>query len=341
MKKVSKQVLMLLVGYIFACNLSAQESTSAFNSLRLPVSAHQAALGGENISAIFDSPSVGLSNPAMTSFVSDNSLGLHFMTYADDARLFGIQYVKALGERHTLLAQAGYQGFGEMDETDESGMVLGKFSPKDIHFGVGYSYLLSDRWAGGVNMKFINAAIADFNSTAIAFDLGLNYYDEDEDLSLSAVMRNVGAQLSTFDGRTERLPYSLQLGFTKGVVHSPFRVSVTAVDLTRWKDRDFVGEAGEKVSLGAKLIRHCVIGVEIIPKDYMYLAVGYNFRRAAELKVVDSSKMAGLTLGGGFNIKSVKFGVAYARYHQSYSSLMFNLAYSLPTSKKSTNTTEK
>lgn len=341
MKKVINKALMLIACSIIAMKMNAQESTSAFNTLRLPVSAYQSALGGENISAIFDVPSIGLNNPALNSFVSDNSLGLHFMTYADGANLFGAQYVKALGERHTLFAQAGYQGFGEMNETDESGVILGKFSPKDIQFGVGYSYLLSDRWAGGVNMKFITASISDFKSTAIAFDLGLNYFDEDRDLSVSAVMRNVGAQLTTFDRRTERLPYSLQLGFSKGISHTPFRLSVTAVDLTRWKDRDFVGDQDEKVNFGAKLIRHFVVGLEIIPKDYMYLAVGYNFRRAAELKAAGSSKLAGLTIGGGINIKDIKFGVAYARYHQSYSSLMFNLAYALPISKTSSKLSEE
>ena len=45
--------------------LSAQESQTAYNFLRLPVSAHVAALGGENITITDDDATVIFHNPAL------------------------------------------------------------------------------------------------------------------------------------------------------------------------------------------------------------------------------------------------------------------------------------
>ena len=96
-----KKCLYAIVGLLYSLGSYAQESSSAYTVLKLPVSAHASALGGENISAIEDAPWVGWSNPALYSSVSDRSLGLSFMTYASGSSWMGAQFVKGFGERHT------------------------------------------------------------------------------------------------------------------------------------------------------------------------------------------------------------------------------------------------
>ena len=41
---------------------------------------------------------------------------------------------------------------------------------------------------------------------AVGVDLGINYYDPDRDLSLSAVVTNLGGQVKRFNERYDRLP---------------------------------------------------------------------------------------------------------------------------------------
>lgn len=305
----------------------AQEGSYSQTVLRLPVSTHVAALGGENISLIEDAPWTGRANPALLSTVSDRSLGLNFMTYAADSKFAGADFVKAFGDRHTGMAFAQMLNYGEMDETDENGNVLGNFSPKDMIFGVGYSYLFSDRWAGGASLKAVHSRYADFTALAIAVDLGISYYDEESDLSLAATMMNIGAPLKSFDDRPDRLPFNLQVGFTKGIAHAPVRLSVTLTDLTRWKSDDWYHPEGEKLSFGKKALNHVVIGVDIEPTETFYLSAGYNFRRAYELKAADSSHGAGLSFGGGLRLQRFRLGISYAKYHVSTASLMFNAGY--------------
>ncbi|MBR1593569.1 MAG: type IX secretion system protein PorQ [Alloprevotella sp.] len=326
-----------LIGIVFCgwfSQLAAQEASSSYNVLRLPVSSHAAALGGENISNIEDSPAAAWSNPALMSNVSDKSLGLSLMTYNSGSLYLGAQYVQAFGERHSASVMAQMLSYGSMDETDETGRVIGSVSAKDIVLGAGYSYLLSDEWAGGATLRIIDQNYAGYTSIALGVDLGLNYFNEETDLSVSATARNIGAQVKSFyDGQSAHLPFTLQLGLTKGLEHLPVRFSVTMTDLTRWKSKYYFHPADvEKVSFGRMLTNHLVLGLDILPTDNIYLSLGYNARRAYELKSADAGKMAGFTLGGGLNLRRLKLGVSYAKYHVDNASLMFNVVYSFQAS---------
>ena len=76
-----------------------QESTSVFNFLNLPTSAHTTALGGRNISLIEDDASLIFQNPALLASVSDNSLNLNFMTYMRGSKTGSASFSRIAGER--------------------------------------------------------------------------------------------------------------------------------------------------------------------------------------------------------------------------------------------------
>lgn len=327
------KIFSLLLAVLPATAL-AQEYASAFNTLRLPASSHAAALGGQNVTLIEDEPTAGWYNPALYANVSDLSAGLNFMTYTAGSTWMGAHFVKAFGERHTMAVGAQYMNYGKMDETDEAGNTLGQFSAKDIVIGAGYSYLLSDRWTGGANLKMMVSNLADYTALAAAIDVGVNYYDDENDLSVSASLQNIGTQLKAYhDGQRTHLPFTLALGFSKGMAHLPVRFHVTMTDVTRWKSSYYVlpenkdKDKSDKVGFGKKALNHFVLGLDILPTDYLYLSVGYNFRRAYELKASGSSHLAGLSAGAGVNVKHFKFGVSYAKYHQASNSIMANVGY--------------
>ena len=77
MKKLVFTLLMTIL-----CSITqAQESQTEYNFLRLPISAHAAALGGNNISIIEDDPALMFSNPALAASVSDMTIGLSYMKW--------------------------------------------------------------------------------------------------------------------------------------------------------------------------------------------------------------------------------------------------------------------
>lgn len=317
-------ILCLLVSVLTV----AQEGKTVFNFLRLPHSAHATALGGENITSIEDDLTLAFQNPALLSNVADKSLSLTYTSYIEGSKVASAAFSRQAGERSSWAASVQYMDYGEITETDIANNELGKVSAKDMAFMGSYSYLLSERWSGGVTAKIIHGNYADHTSFAIGVDLGINYFKEESDFSASLVFKNLGGQVKTFDDKHEKLPMNLQLGFTKRLAHAPIRLSATLDDLTHWESAYFNPD-GKDLSFGDLLLNHLIVGIEVAPSNTFYLAAGYNFKRGNDLKVDGGSKWTGATLGGGLKLKRIKLGVAYANYHTAASSLVVNFGIAL------------
>lgn len=329
--KVSMKKLLLLICLLsFATSIvKGQEKLSTFNFLKLPVSAHGAALGGLNLSVVDDDPTLAFNNPALLASVSDKTINLNYMSYLKGSTVASGSFVKTVGERHTLGFLADYINYGDIDETDETGEVTGEVSAKDFYLGAQYSYALSNYWVGGATMKFIYSKYAEYSACAMAVDVGLNYFDEENDFSFGIALRNVGAQLKKFANKSEHLPFSADAGVTKSVSHVPVRFSLTLTDLTRWSKNYYYTGDGKKPDFGRILWNHFVIGADVIPTENVYISAGYNARRAYELKAAGSSHWAGFSIGGGLKLKHFKLSVSYARYHVAASSFLANVSYNL------------
>lgn len=313
-----KKVVFTLIGILFALLSSAQESQEVYTFLRLPVSAHAAALGGDNITISDDDPTMIFHNPALISNTSDKSINLNFMTYMEGAKSASASFIKAWGERATWGVSAQYMDYGSMKETTIDNIEVGTFSAKDIAIAGTFAYLLGNCWSGGITLRVISSSIAGYNSMAIATDLGLNYLDDERGWSISAVAKNLGGQVKAFQDTYEKIPFDLQVGISKEFNAAPLRFSATFSRLNRW-DTSF--------------IQHLAVGADVFIGESVYIAAGYNFRRREEMKISEgdssSSHGAGLSIGAGLTLKRFKLGVAYAKYHVSASSLLINATYSL------------
>ena len=320
------RLLLPLAGFAASFAINAQESGSVFNFLNLPVSSHSVTLGGKNVSLVEDDISLAMQNPALLTGVSDKTIGFSFMNYMQGVNAGAVAYGQQLGERAMWSANAQFVGYGSTKETLMTGEVVGEFRPLDMCIGGQYSYILSEYWAGGVTGKFIYSHYGHLTSCALAVDLGLNYYNEEKDLSVSIVGRNLGGQIKQFGNHRDRLPMDLEIGLTKSLGHAPVRVSVTMVDLTRWGSDNYF-TTGERVKPGAIFMNHFVLGAEYLISSKFYVGLGYNFRRGYEMTAAGSSHAAGLSFGGGMNLKRLKVGLAYAKYHVSAPTLSFTVAY--------------
>ncbi len=312
---MSKIKLTLALLLLFAVRLSAQDSGSVFQFLKLPSSSHSAALGGQNISIVEDDLTMAMQNPALLSCVADNTLNLNYMYFFDGANMAGAAFSRMASDRASWAVAAQYVDYGSMKEVTEDNITLGTFKAKDMLFSGLFSYDLNDYWSGGVRTNLIYSNYASFNSFAIGVDLGLNYYQEYNDLSFSITAINLGGQIVAFDNKHEKLPADVQIGFSKRLAHAPLRASVTFYNMTYWKNYNF--------------INHFALGLDFIPSQNLYLSIGYNFQRGKEMKIAGNSKWAGLTAGAGLQIKRFKFGAAYAKYHAHANSFIFNLSYIL------------
>ena len=273
-------------------HLPGREGTRRDKFVRLSQHSHldpRLCTGGTNISVIDEDVNLINQNPALLGPESDLQLGLNYMKYVGGINLAGATFAKAAGERGAWAAGIQYYGYGKMKSADETGVITGEFSPKDIVFNGIYSHDFNSFLRGGINAKVIYSSYEQYTSWALAVDLGLNYYNADNDLSLSLVARNLGGQIKRYNETFERMPFDLQIGYTQSLQHAPIRVSVTARHLTRWKlpyptienNAYTSGDAViEKSGFVDNLFRHLIFGVEYLPTDRLYFGLGYNYKPA-------------------------------------------------------------
>lgn len=313
-----KKGVFVVISVLFAIMTRAQESQEVYSFLRLPVSAHVAALGGDNISISDDDPSLIFHNPALIAGVTDKSLNLNYMTYMEGCKTASASFVRSWKERGTWGVSAQYMDYGKMKQTTAENIDQGDFSAKDIALAGTFTYLLGNKFSGGITARYVSSTIGSYSSAAVAVDLGVNYLNEEVGWSVSAVAKNLGGQIKAYDDDFERIPLDLQVGVTKRLIGSPLRLSATLSRLNNW-DQGF--------------IKHLTIGGDLMLGTQFYVSAGYNFRRSDEMKIKDSegesSHGAGLSLGGGIQLQRFKLNIGYAKYHVSASSLLVNATYTL------------
>ena len=275
-----------------------QESQPEYNFLRLPVSAHAAALGGENITIIEDDPSLVFSNPALAASVSDRTAGLNYMNYMSGVSYASASYTKVLAPKATVVGGVKYINYGSMKETDATGTQVGTFSANEFAIEGTLAYQLAR------------------NVVGVAVDLGLNWYMPEREWSISVVAKNLGGEVKAYNDDFGKMPFALQLGVSKTFQGLPVRVSATLIDMTHYDYR---------------FADHLCLGADILFSESIWAGLGYNFRRAEEMKMgegdEESAHGAGLSFGAGLNLERFRLNVAYGKYHVSSHSLILNVGY--------------
>ena len=314
-----KKALFVFLMMLGISSLHAQnESQTEYNFLRLPVSAHAAALGGDNITVIENDEALIFHNPALLTSVNDKTINLNYMNYMSGANMASASFNRIVKERASWAVSAQYVNYGKMKEVDENTVQTGEFSAKDLSFAGYFSYMLTNRLTGGISARLITSYLGSYNSIGFGVDLGLNYYDSDHEWSLALVLKNLGGQLKAYRDNFERMPFDIQMGVTKRFTGTPFRLHATLVDLNH---------------LDYKFLNHVVVGADVLLTESIWIGGGYNFRRADEMKITttngSSSHGAGFSFGAGLNLERFKLNLAYGKYHVSSSSLVLNVAYEL------------
>ncbi|MDR3260485.1 MAG: type IX secretion system protein PorQ [Tannerella sp.] len=329
MKYIRLTSLLLLLPLL----LSAQEGGEIFTFLRYPVSSHVNALGGYSVSLIERDPSLIFHNPALFGGETDRMISLNYMNYVSDIHTGSAVYTQAFRERSAWGVGARFISYGSMKETDAANTVLGDFSARDLSLNVFYSYDLSERWRGGVSFGMLYSSLAEYTSFGIAVDAGLSYFDPEKGLSYGLALKNIGAQLKAYDTKREKLPWDIQLGVTKKMDHAPFRVSVTALYLNRWKF-SYTDASLNETQLNDNFIqtaaKHLVFGVDFVPSENFWFGVGFNPKSNADMQLKDGgNRLGGFSAGAGLRVSGFDLNVSVARYHPSALSLMLSISTSL------------
>ena len=334
MNRINKlrYIAFLLCYLCYLCNsyMMAQDGSAAYNYLNVTQSSRIYALGGVNITAVEDELSVSDQNPALLGPEMSNQVLVDYMRYMGGSNFAGARYAHSATERGAWSAGIRYFGYGNLTAADEFGNITGTFSPMDVNFSGAFSYDITNRLRGGIALKMLYSSYEAYSAFAIGVDLGINYYDPDHDVSLSAVVANLGGQLKRFNDSHDRLPIDVRLGVSKMFSGVPVRFSITAWNLTKWHlpywtTGDGTTTMEKKDKFASNLFRHLVFGVDFIPNDRFYVALGYNYKTRTDMSTYQRNFLSGFSIGAGMNVRRFSFGLAFAQPHSGATTLMLNL----------------
>ena len=178
---------------------AAQDSPSGYGFLNIPTSAHVLGLGGRNITIIDEDVTLADQNPALIGTELEMQVAAGYMLYMSSGNFASFRFGTGAGEHSGWAIGLRYLNYGQFDGYDEFGTPTGSFTPSDVVLEGTYSRDITDRWRGGANLKLVYSGYESYQALALAADIGVNYYDDERDLSFSVVLRNMGGQIKRFD----------------------------------------------------------------------------------------------------------------------------------------------
>jgi len=310
---------------------------STYQFLNLVASPRQAALGGKVLTNVDYDVSQALSNPATINWDMDNQLAVNYSSYLGGISYGTASYAYSVDRRNqTFHLGINYINYGSFDGYDENGMSTGTFTGNEAALSFGHARQIgySDFYAGA-NIKFITSKLEQYSSLGFAFDVGIIYINEDIDFNASLVVRNAGMQLTTYAGQNEPLPFEVAFGMSQKLEHVPLRWHVTFDNLQVWPigqpnparvTTDLEGnQTEEKIGFFNNILRHTILGAELFPDKGFNIRLGYNFRRAEELRILEQRNFSGLSFGIGIKLNKMRFSYTHSRYSSASNASFFGL----------------
>jgi len=328
-------ILIILQALIYPKVFGQIGGESTYDFLNLTNSARMAALGGSQF-ALSDSLdlNVAFNNPSLLRPDSRNMLALNYVNYFAGINAGLASYSFDTPLPGNFAVGMHYINYGEFIEALPNG-------EKTVATFNAAEYALNSIWSNeykqftyGINLKPILSQFESYQSFGLAADLGISHFSKNELTVASLVARNIGGQITTYyDGADrESIPFDLQFGISKKLMHAPFRFAATMQHLQKWdlaapvEDNSGTTTVYKEEPFTKKFMRHMVLGVELLPSPNFTVRAGYNHQIRQELRLDEKMSTVGFSWGFGVRISRFQFSYGSGRYHLAGSSNLISVA---------------
>jgi hypothetical protein len=320
MKKKALNILLLVA--LTSSSFSQTGGDNVYEFLNLTHSGLVSSLGGSNVSLSNIDLNLAYHNPALLTQRMQKSMALDYANYIAGINYGMAVYSPSFKTLGTFAFGLTYLNYGTFTESDASGNITGDFGASEYAFLGTWSRNIDSLFSVGINVKPVLSHLERYTSFGIAFDIGAAYHNPGGLFSAGLVIRNAGVQITTYAGEPrQNLPFEIQAGLSQRLAHAPLRFSLTLRHLEKF---DLTNEYSTSTDTGSdtnssdffeNLMRHTVMGAELIPHKNVYFSAGYNYQRRSELKV--DAKGSAVGFSWGFGIKTSWLDISYGRatYH--------------------------
>ena len=327
---------------LFPCLLIAQiGGDHVYEFVNIPISPRAAALGGSALAIDDGDISLANENPALFSKATDGKLGMDFINYLADINLGYTSYAHHFDQVGTIGVGFQFLSGGTYTRADEDGYTYGTFSTSEYALNLSYAKSFDSLFSIGATVKPVYSQLDTYRSLGLLMDIGAIYSSKDKLTSVALLFRNMGSQLTTYNGEQEPVPFEIQLGVATKLEHAPFRFSMVlhnleTPDLSYTQSNypepvntDITYTREKVLSIAQKAFMHTIFGVEFVPTKSFFVRAGYNYQRRQELKLDDKPGMTGFSWGFGFRISKFHLSYANVRYHNAGISNQFAITTNL------------
>ena len=303
---------------------------NTYEFLNLPSSAHIASLGGTVIALPNSDLSFVSNNPALLTNEMQNHISINYIDYFTDINYAFVSYAFKNKIPGNFAVGIQYLNYGDFIEASENGIITGSFSAAEYAFNFSYALCIDSVFRVGATIKPVFSKLESYFSYGLLADFGATYNNKPSEFMASIVIKNIGTQIKPYTEKNyEPVPFEIQMGVSKKLLHAPFRFSLIAKNIEKYdlsyseinnaEPTNFISTKESPESYGDDFIenifRHFIIGVEFIPTNNFYVALGMNYKRRKELMISDKPGFAGISYGFGFRISKFKISYGRASYH--------------------------
>lgn len=323
-------ILICLVLWSTKFTQAQVNADATYKFLNLPTSARSAAMGGSFISSGKHDLNLVADNPAILDSTMHQLATVSYVNYITDVNMGYVAHSRHYDNIGTFSAGLQFLGYGEFTRADPTGVKYGTFKAGDYALDISYGRPLDSLFAIGASMKVIYSQYDYLNSFGVVFDLGGTYTSKNKLFHMGAVLNNMGWELKNYHpNNSQNMPFNAQLAASIKLDKAPLRFTLMANNLQQFNmighssvdglptigpNGNNIATANTNVWSTDNLLRHFVLGAEIIPSENFFIQIAYNFQRKAELSIDGRTSLNAFSLGTGFKVKRLKFSYAVASY---------------------------
>ena len=302
---------------------------TSFNNLNRSYNARAISLGSNFITSKDADINIGVINPSLLNNQMHNKWGINQVFQTG-----GINSGMLVTAKHftkyniTQSYSLRYVDYGKMNQTSETGEIIGSFIPADFILSSGFGKQLNERFNIGMQFNLLYSQYSQYASLGGSFDFGGSYEIKDKKIVTTLLVKNIGYQFINFLNQPKHpLPTEIQFAYSHTLSHAPIRFSYLIHHLNRWdlsyNDPNIsstidplTGDSifQKKANLAQKLFHHFTPQIEILMSKNLHFRFAFDYHRRNELLVENRPGLAGFSFGFGYYFKRFNFEYGFSSY---------------------------
>lgn len=297
MKKYILALAVMTLIWALGAEIHSNAGEYGYQFLNIPVNPVGLALAGRGIHSQANQAS-WIWQPASSAAERGRSVGASHHIWISDTAYSSLAYSNSNRKSHLGLALINLS-YGKIDKRDETGLLIGEYSPADLAVKGNYSLRLYPSIYLGMNLGVLYQKIDTASSLGIFTDLGSTWLPPIKDSKISVAVRNLGVSNKTDEERVD-FPHSIDLDIYKGITLGEQHLGIEGSLRKAVDDHT-------RLSVSAEL---CLL-------QSLFLRAGYQ-----------SADAAGLSAGAGFQISRFAIDYAYGSFDEGLQDVhSFGLSY--------------